>query len=247
MKVKVAGIAIIFSLALSAGLPAKEPSSNQDRGGGAQASPQNAEIQKQVKQLIDLINQEPNLLMVNPRARVVKDPGWQPYTADGKYNQDFRVVPDDSSPEIAQALQIEQNRVKWTNELIQIGLPAVPELIKSVLDEGKKYRQFYVTALGRIKELKAVPAVLKYYYEGVQQEKLAKSLETVGTSEDAQKLKQESALQKGVAVEALKSISGKDFGDDYPKWEQWWKETEKKIGPVNLPKLYEIKGAKSHP
>jgi len=238
--------AVISSLFLGTALWADEPPANNQQ---AQSEAEmrariEQEIQKRVKELIDLINLEPNVLMVNPKAQVVKDPNWQPYTPDGKYNQDFKVVPDDSAPEISQALQIEQNRAKWTNELVQIGLPAVPELVKAVLDEGKKYRHFYVTALGLIKDVKACPAILKYYYEGVEQVKLAKSLEQLGAGEEPEKLRQESIFRKGVAVEALKSISGKDFGDDYPKWEQWWKETEKKIGPVELPKLYEIKGTK---
>jgi len=206
-----------------------------------------AEIQKRVKELIELINQEPNVLMVNPKAVVVKDENWRPYTPDGKYNQDFKVIPDDSSPEVSQALKIEQNRQKWTNELVMIGLPAVPELIKASLDTGRKYRYFYITALGLIKDVKATPAILKYYQEGIDQEKLAKSMEKMAAVEDAEALRKEAIFRKGVAIEALKNISGKDFGDDYAKWEQWWKDMEKKIGPVELPKLYEIKGTNEKP
>jgi len=203
------------------------------------------EIQNRVKELIKLINQEPNLLVVNPKAKVIKDANWRPYNPDGSVNQDFKVVSDDSVPEIAQALQIEQNRVKWTKELIDIGLPAVEEMVKTVLDQGYKYRHFIVYGLSQIKNIRTVPAILKFFSEGIEQEKLAKTLEQMELKEEAVRAQEEGALKKNTSVEALKVLSGKDFGDEYQKWEKWWKETEKQIGPVELPKIYEAKGASS--
>jgi len=205
------------------------------------------EIQNRVKELIKLINQEPNLLMVNPKAQTVKGPDWKPVTPDGKYNQDYKVVPDDSTPEISQAIQIEQNRQKWTNELIGIGIDAEPEVIKGVLDPGNKYRHYLVYALGQIKDIHATPAVLKYYSDAVEQEKLAKSMEAMGAKDDADKMRKDAESDKKTALDALKTLSNQDFGDDYKKWEAWWKETEKKIGKVELPVLYDAKGAKPNP
>jgi len=202
-------------------------------------------IQERVIELIKLINLEPNLLMINPKAQVVKDPDWRPVTEDGKYNQDYRVVPDDSAPEISQAVNVEQNRQKFTRELVSIGLEAVPELVKAVLDPANKYRHYLISALGQIRDVKASPAILKIYWDAVEKEKVAKSLESMGAAADAAQMRLETAADKKAAIDALKLLSGQDFGDNYPKWEAWWKETEKKVGKVELPKLYEAKGAKS--
>jgi len=204
-----------------------------------------AAIQERVKELIKLVNTEPNLLMINPRAQVVKGPDWKPVTPDGKYNQDFKVAPDDSAPEISQAVNIEQNRQKWAQELVRYGTDAVPELVKAVLDPANKYRTYLIYALGQIKDVHAAPAILKYYWDAVEKEKVAKSLEAMGAKDDAAKMRQETDLDQKTSIEALKSLSGQDFGDNYPKWEAWWKEMEKKIGKVELPKLYEATGAKS--
>jgi hypothetical protein len=201
------------------------------------------EIQNRVKELIRLINQEPNVMMVNPKAQTVKDSNWKPVTPDGKYNQDYKVVPDDSNPEISQAVNIQQNRQKWTNELIGIGMDAVPEVVKGVLEPGNKYRYYLVYALGQIRDLHATPAVLKYYSDAVEREKLAKSMDAMGAKDDAEKMRKDSAFEKQTALNALKTLSNQDFGDDYKKWETWWKETEKKIGKVDLPVLYDAKGA----
>ena len=202
------------------------------------------EVQKRVKELIGLINLEPDLVMVNPNAVVLKDENWKPVTADGKYNQDYKVVPDDSKGAAGQALMVERNRQRWADELVSIGQPAVDQLRLAVIDEGKRYRSYYVYALGRIKDLWGAPALLKYYSDGVEAEKAAKSLEKLGALEDAAKLRGEALEKRTQAVAALKDLSGQDFGDDYAKWEGWWKETEKKIGPVPAPKLFEIKGVK---
>lgn len=204
-----------------------------------------AAIQERVRELIKLINTEPNLLMVNPRAQVVKDPDWRPVTPDGKYNQDFKVAPDDSAPEIAQAVNLDQNRNKWCHELVHYGTDAVPELVKAVLDPANKYRSYLIDVLGQIKDVHAAPAILKYYWDAVEKDKVTKSLAAMGASEEAAKIKQEAEQDKKVSIEALKSLSGQDFGDNYPKWEAWWKDMEKKIGKVELPKLYDAKGAKS--
>jgi len=205
------------------------------------------ETQNRVKELIKLINQEPNLLAINPKASVVKDKDWQPVTPDGKKNQDFRVAPDDSAPEISQAVMIAQNRQKWTEELVRIGFDAVPELIRAVLDPANKYRHYLVSALGQIRDLRGVPAVLKYYHDAVEEDKLANSMERLGAGDEVARMRQDVQLKKKSSVEALKLLSGKDLGEDYSKWEAWWKEMEKKIGPVQLPKLYEAQGAKPNP
>lgn len=248
-KIILAGVIAVVFFALGAVSFAQQTqSSTQSTSSTKNTSAQQSKIEKEilarVKKLIELINQEPNLLAVNPKAKVVKPPDWTPYTPDGRRNQDFKVVPDDSSPEIAQALQIEQNRQKWSKELVGYGTIAVPELIKAVLDEGNKYRHFLVWALGEIKDLRAVPCILKYYDEALSQERLAKSLEKMGLKDQPAQLRKEAELKKKYAIEALKKISGKDFGDNYSKWEQWWKEVGSKLPGAKLPKLYEVKGAK---
>ena len=232
------------SYAQNSSSPAPKPENSSTKTSQTDQEKFEQKIKKRVEELIKLINQEPNLLAVNPKARVVKDPNWKPYTPDGRKNQDFKVVPDDSDPKISQALRINQNRQLWAEELVRIGAIAVPQIIEAVLDDGNKYRQYLVWALGEIKDLRAVPCLLHYYDEALAQEKLAKSLEKMGVPEEPQKLRQEAQLKRKYATEALKKISGKDFGDDYQKWEQWWKQTGSKIPGAKLKKPYEAKGAK---
>lgn len=52
-------------------------------GGTASVNSVQTAIQEHVKELIRQINLEPNLLMINPKAQVVKDQNWQPVTPDG--------------------------------------------------------------------------------------------------------------------------------------------------------------------
>jgi len=232
------------SSAQNSSSPAQKPENSSTKTSQADQQKIEQKIKKRVEELIKLINQEPNLLAVNPKARVVKDPNWKPYTPDGRKNQDFRVVPDDSDPRISQALRVEQNRQLWAEELVRIGAIAVPQIIEAVLDTGNKYRQYLVWALGEIKDLRAVPGILEYYREAIEQEKLAQSLEKMGVPEEPQKLRQEAQVKRKYALEALKKISKKDFGDSLAKWEQWWKQTGSKLPGAELKRPYEVRGAK---
>jgi hypothetical protein len=241
---------VAASFLLAAALVGAEPSKPQNPSPAAGATPDAnskaaLETRNHVKELIKLINLEPNLITVNPKAEVVKDPNWRPIGPDGKRNQDFRVAPDDTAPEISQAVMAEWNRERWTKELIKTGSPAVPELMAGALDTGNKYRYYLIYALGQIKDLHGAPAVLKYYSDAVDMDKLANSIERMGDKEEAERVRRQVAFEKSTALYALKSMSGQDFGDDYGKWDNWWKETEKKIGKVDLPVLYEIQGKKS--
>ena len=239
--------AVLFLAAKLLGAEPGKPSGPAPASGAApDANSKTAlETQNHVKELIKLINLEPNLITVNPKAVVVKDPDWRPIGPDGKRNQDFRVAPDDSAPDISQAVMVGYSRELWTNELIKIGTPAVPELVAAALDTGNKYRYYLFYALGQIKDLHGAPALLKYYSDAVEMGKVANSIERLGDKDESDRVRRQVAFEKSTAIYALKSMSGQDFGDDYGKWDSWWKETEKKIGKVNLPVLYEIQGKKS--
>lgn len=224
--------------------PAQSGSSSSPAAATGTDSKKAEETRNRVKELIKLINSEPNLLTINPKADVVKDPNWKPVSPDGKRNQDFKVVPDDSAPGISNALYVDLNRERWTRELIQIGRPAVPDLTAGSLDGQNTYRDYLIYALGQIKDLKGAPAILKYYSDAIDQGKVADSIERMGDKAEADRIRQEVSFKKTTALNALKTLSGQDFGDDYSKWDNWWKATEKKIGKVELPVLYEIQGAK---
>jgi hypothetical protein len=235
-------IALIF---LAVSFSSKSQTPTPASGGAAIAKDKaDQETQNRVKELIRLINLEPNLIMVNPKAEVVKDPGWRPIGPDGRRCQDFRVAPDDSAPDISQAVNAEWNRERWVKELIKIGSPAVRELMAGALDPGNKYRYYLFYALGQIKDPHGAPALLKYYSDAIDQGKLANSVERMGDKDQAESIRRQADFEKATALFALKTMSGQDFGDDYPKWDNWWKDTEKKIGKVDLPVLYEIQGKK---
>ncbi len=200
-------------------------------------SPDN-QVQARINQLIKLINLKPNLITVNQSNQVIKDPNQQPFNPDGTRNQDFTVQPDYSHPSMSQVINADQNREKWTAELIRIGKPAVPALVKALTYEGHEYREYYARALGGIRDPRAVPAILKYYQDGVIQMNLAKMIRSSGDEAAAKECEKKGQTMKQAAVKALEQISGQKLGDDLAKWNQWWIENKANVKPLPVPKHY---------
>lgn len=80
--------------------------------------------------------------------------------------------------------------------------PAVPFLIGVLKDRHWAVRKFAAEALGEIGFPRALPAV--------------KSL--------IARLKDKDSWVRWSAAYALKTITGKDFGQDPVKWQKWWEE-----------------------
>jgi HEAT repeat protein len=81
---------------------------------------------------------------------------------------------------------------KWSSDLLS---DAATALIKSLKDADEDVRQKAAWALGRIKAMKAVPALIE-------------AMQTYGSGSNAQT--------------ALVSITGQRLGDDPQKWLEWW-------------------------
>ena len=197
-----------------------------------------AQFQARINRLIQLINLKPNLIAVNQSNQVLKDPNWRPYNPDGTRNQDFTVRPDYSHPSISRAVNAEQNRETAVNELIKIGKPAVPALVGAVTNEGYEYRQYYARALGGIGDMRAVPAILKYYRDGVMQVNLARMIRESGDAAAAGECENKGRVMKQAAIKALEKMSGQKFGDDFAKWNQWWNENKANVNALPVPKHY---------
>jgi hypothetical protein len=240
-------LVILALMILSASAFAQDPAVRKPSQESTPARGADAQVQARINQLIKLINLKPNLVTVNQSHQVVKDPNHQPYNPDGTRSQDFTVRPDHSHPSISQAINVEQNRETWTRELIQIGKPAVSALVKALTYEGHEYREYYARALGGIGDLRAVPAVLKYYQDGVIQVNLAKMIRSSGDQAAAMECEKKGQTMKQAAVQALEQISGQKFGDDLAKWNQWWIENKAKVEPLPVPKHYSANPAPSSP
>ncbi len=233
-----ATIILISSTASGQATPVKKPgpSASAEASGGVSAP--NPQLEARINRLIMQINLKPNLLTVNESNVVMKEPNHQPYHPDGTRNQDFTVRPDLSHPNISQALNVEQNRDKWTNELIQIGKPAVPALVKALTNEKYEYRYYYARALGGIKDMRAVPTILKYYEDGGKQVNLAKLIRMSGDEAAARECENKGVVMKKAAVDALEQISGQKYGDDYAKWKAWWDQNKTGVDAIPVPKHY---------
>ncbi len=111
-------------------------------------------------------------------------------------------------PALVQALEDKDEDVRksaaWV--LSKIGpeaRDAVPALIQTLQDEEPSVRDYAAWALGKIgpEAKEAVPALI-------------------------QALQDENENVREGASEALEAISGKDFGDDAVRWQQWWEEQQ---------------------
>ena len=85
--------------------------------------------------------------------------------------------------------------------LVKIGEPAVEPLIQALKDEDSGVREGAAEALGKIKDPRAVEPLI-------------------------QALKDEDSGVRQGAAYALREITGKDFGTDYNKWNEWWQKNK---------------------
>lgn len=239
VRFTLAGLSAVLTLAFSvSGLAQTAPSNTPGAVSTAPVSGPDAQLEARINRLIYQINLKPNLMTVNQSNVVMKEPNHQPYHPDGTRNQDFTVRPDYTHPNLSQAINVEQNRENWTNELIQIGKPAVPALVKAVTLEKYEYRHFYARALGGIKDKRAVPALLKYYKDGVKQVNLASLIRMSGDEAAANECDNKGRVMKQAAVKALEQISGQKLGDDYAKWEAWWQQNKAGVDAIPVPVHY---------
>lgn len=198
------------------------------------------DLQKRIEWLIRNINLKPSMVTVNQNNQVVKEPDHKPYNPDGTRNQDFVVRPDYSHPDISNAVNVDANREKWMLELIQIGKPAVPALVKAVTYEGHEYREYYAQALGKIGDMRAVPALLKFYQDGVMQLSMAKMIRSSGNETVAKECEAEGNKMINAAVQALEDISGEKYGKDFNKWQLWWRGKKENVDALPVPTHYKV-------
>lgn len=112
----------------------------------------------------------------------------------------------DAIPTIIDLLQdgrvyVRESAANALGEIGPYANEAVPALITALGDEDSWVRVYAAEALGKIGVKEAVPALIKA-------------------------LEDEDKYVRGEAVRALKKITGKDFGEDPSKWQEWWEESK---------------------
>ncbi len=207
---------------------AQDAGQSADKAQPADPAAQQARINK----LIEQIEYIPDGIMVNRAVTVVTQQDRKQYNPDGTYNHNFKVNPDYSAPAISRFVKPDAHRMGYTNELIKIGKPAVPALMLAVCQESHKFREYYCIALGQIKDLRAVAALLHYYQDGVEQFKVAKGIRSMGDEAWAVKVETRGRMMKDQALVSLRSMTGQDLGDDIKAWERWWESKKKQVGPI---------------
>ncbi|MFN3699646.1 MAG: HEAT repeat domain-containing protein, partial [Dictyoglomus sp.] len=91
-------------------------------------------------------------------------------------------------------------------------------------------------ALGEIKDKRAVEPLISALKDEdwYVREAAAYALGEIGDSRAVEPLisalKDKDEIFQFVAKEALKKITGMDFGIDYEKWNKWWQENKEKFG-----------------
>lgn len=106
--------------------------------------------------------------------------------------------------------------------------PAVPFLIDALKDEDKDVRKNAACALGEIKDPRAIEpliAALKDKDDNLRRRvpiALGKIKDSRAIEPLIVALKDKDNGVREIAAEALKEITGKDFGQDPAKWQEWW-------------------------
>ena len=203
------------------------------------AAPSDSAVQLRVQELIRLIETKPSGVFVNEQVKVIKPPDHQPYNPDGSRNQDFTVRPDTEHPAVADKIYVEERREQYLQELIKIGQPAEPALIRAMIFEGYEFRPLYCRALGEIKDLRAAPALLKFYEDGRNQLMVAKAARQLDPAAAAE-AEQKGRARTAAAIAALENLSGQKFGDDPAKWQAWWDSRKGQVQPLPVPTLYSV-------
>ncbi|MCD6493385.1 MAG: HEAT repeat domain-containing protein [Archaeoglobaceae archaeon] len=138
---------------------------------------------------------------ISPLISALKDEDWRirwgAAYALGEIKDPRAVEP------LIQALKDEDSGVRCAaaNALVRIGEPAVEPLIQALKDDDSNVREKAAWALGWIGDKRAVEPLI-------------------------QALKDEDSNVRQGAAYALGEITGKDFGTDYNKWNEWWQKNK---------------------
>jgi len=88
----------------------------------------------------------------------------------------------------------------------KIGKPAVEPLIAALKDKDSRVRYSAAWALGKIGDKRAVEPLIAA-------------------------LKDKDSTVRRDAAWALTKITGKDFGEDQAKWQEWWEQNKSSFSP----------------
>jgi hypothetical protein len=193
--------------------------------------PVDPELQKKILDLINIVEYKPSGLYVNNNGKVDVPPDHQPYNPDGSRNENFTVTHDTPGGEVPLAAN-EARRQQSIKDLIAIGRPAVDELCKALTRDYFLHRDLYAFALGEIRDPRAVPALLKYYQDGLEKLKNVPFVRQNGDEQTAVKLETTGNKMVGDAATALQKITGQAYGNDFPKWQAWWDANKAQVGPT---------------
>lgn len=110
------------------------------------------------------------------------------------------------------------------------GPRSVEDLINDLKDESWQVRWSAAETLGEMKDLRAVEALVEtlkdknVYVRGMAARALGEIKDPRAIEPLINALKDEIKDVRRNAAWALKEITGEDFGQDYTKWQDWWKQ-----------------------
>lgn len=148
-------------------------------------------------------------------------------------------IGSDSVPALIQALRDDDWHVRYeaAGVLRKFGLEegVVPALIEALRDKNERVRRVAAEALGEIgPEEGVVPALAQALGDGAWDVRYAaaQALRDIGPEATEavpaliQALGDRTKVVRSEAAEALESITGRHFGQDADRWQQWWEEQE---------------------
>jgi hypothetical protein len=148
-------------------------------------------------------------------------------------------IGSDSVPALIQALRDDDWHVRYeaAGALGKFGSEegVVPALIEALKDKDERVRRIAAEALGEIgPEEGVVPALAQALGDGAWDVRYAaaQALRDIGPEATEavpaliQALGDRTEVVRSEAAEALESITGRHFGQDADRWQQWWEEQE---------------------
>ncbi len=172
--------------------------------------------------------------------KIDEDPSHRPYNPDGSRNQNFYVAPDYANTEGAEMLNADRKRALALKQLIEMGLPAAPELCRAMVTGGYRYRHFYAYALGEIGDPRAAPALIKYMEDGKSMIEVSEAIKATGDTTHARELETRGRRMMSQGAGALGQITGESYGPDLAEWKAWWERHKAEIGETPNLKTFNV-------
>lgn len=177
-------------------------------------------IEDKVASLIRELQDDPMILIIEDEVNV----GIM--TAPTGQEPNYQVAPkaQPGTPEYEAKIESlrEKRRREIQQRIVALGPPAVPFVGRALGDMRLKYREYLAESLAMIADIRATPFLIDYLAEGLAKIRTAEALARTGETELAEQQRKEGSAMVMTATDALKSLTGKNFGTDVPAWKAWW-------------------------